>query len=293
MGKNCRERNLIIHIFRRIMKTIITSSDRSLLNLGELKRYGGLFKYLSLRDVFVRYKQTWIGFGWSIIRPAINIAIFACLSYLVDRSGDFKSNFLKVSAGIVFWQLLSTAITEVSNSLVANANILTKVYFPKLILPFSSLLVCLVDFAIAFFIFILMYFVFKGLPPWQIVFLPLVVLYGLVFSFGFGLIFATASVKYRDVKFILPFIIQILFYASPVFLSSKFILDLNIPVFLKVLYQLNPLAFMLNAFKYCFSGQFDNYDPVYFGASIVITVLIVIVSIRYFLNFEKSFADYI
>src|SRR5688572_11680123 len=128
------------------MKTLITSSDRSLLDLGELRRFGGLFRYLALRDVFVRYKQTWMGFSWSIVRPAVNIFIFGCLSYLIDRSGSFADKFVKVSAGIVFWQLLSTTITDVSNSLSSNANILTKVYFPKLLLPLSSMLVCLVDF---------------------------------------------------------------------------------------------------------------------------------------------------
>lgn len=275
------------------MKTIITSSDKSLINFSELKRYGGLFRYLSLRDVFVRYKQTWIGFGWSIIRPLINIIIFGALSYLVDRSQNFTEKFLMVSAGIVFWQLLSTAITEVSNSLVNNTNILTKVYFPKLILPFSSILVCVIDFLIAFVLFLIIFLILKGLPAWQIVFLPLVVLYGLFFCFGLGLAFATASVKYRDVKFILPFLIQVLFYVSPVFLSSEFILKLNMPEAFKIIYQLNPLVFILNGFKYCFYGHFDNFNILYAGSSICITFFIVIFSIRYFLNFEKSFADYI
>lgn len=275
------------------MKTIITSSDRSLLDLPELKRYGGLLRYLSLRDVFVRYKQTWIGFGWSIIRPLINVLIFGTLSYLVDRPDNFSERFLMVSAGVVFWQLLSTAITEVSNSLVNNTNILTKVYFPKLLLPLSSLLVCLIDFAIALVLFILMFFILKGWPAWQIVFLPLVVTYGLLFCFGLGLLFATASVRYRDVKFILPFILQILFYAAPVFLSSEFITGLNIPEALKVIYQLDPLVFILNAFKYCFYGHFESFDPIYAGTSFLITFLLLVFSLRYFLNFEKSFADFI
>lgn len=275
------------------MKTIITSSDKSFINFNELKRYGGLLKYLSLRDVFVRYKQSWLGFGWSIIRPLINILIFGALSYLVDRSQNFSEKFLMVCAGIVFWQLLSTAITEVSNSLVNNTNILTKVYFPKLILPFSSLLVCVIDFLIAFVLFLIIFLILKGLPAWQIVFLPFVIGYGLVFCFGLGLAFATASVKYRDVKFILPFLIQILFYASPVFLSSEFILKLNMPEIFKVMYQLNPLVFILNGFKYCFYGHFDNFNFLYAIISLGITSLIVIFSIRYFLNFEKSFADYI
>lgn len=275
------------------MKTVITSSDRSFLNFGELKKYGGLFKYLSLRDVFVRYKQTWAGFGWSIIRPLVNIAIFGSMRYLLDRSSNFSDSFLIVSAGIVFWQLLSTTISDVSNSLTSNANILTKVYFPKLILPFSSILVCLIDFAIAFVIFLILFFCFRGFPPWQVVFLPLVIVYGLVFCFGLGLMAATASVKYRDVKFILPFLLQILFYASPVFLSSDFILSLNIPEWLKVIYQLNPLVFILNAFKYCFFGTFESFNVTYSLISIGITGLIFILSLRYFFNFEKSFADYI
>ena len=275
------------------MKTVITSSDKSLLNFSELKKYRGLFKYLSLRDVFVRYKQTKIGFAWSIIRPLINIVIFGCLAILLDNSQSPTQKFIMVSAGIIFWQLLSTALTDVSNSLNANANILTKVYFPKLILPLSSLLVCLVDFLVGFVIFIILFSVFNGAPAWQIIFLPIVIFCGLLFCFAIGLIVATASVKYRDVKFIFPFLIQILFYASPVFLSTQFILNLNIPNFIKISYQLNPLVYILNAFKYCLYGTFDNFNGIYFLCSIGITFLILIFSIKYFLNFEKSFADYI
>jgi len=275
------------------MKTVITSADKSFLNFSELKRYSGLLKYLSLRDVFVRYKQTWVGFGWSVIRPSINIVIFGFLSYLVDKTQNPTDKFLAVSAGIIFWQLISTCINEVSNSLNANANILTKVYFPKLILPLSGILVCIIDFLIAFTIFFILYIVFKGLPAWQIVFLPLVVAFGLIFCMGFGLFFATASIKYRDVKFILPFVLQILFYASPVFLSSKVILDLNMPEIFKTLYQINPLVFMLNAFKFCFTGTFENFNIIYLFTSVIITFSLLVFSVKYFLNFEKSFADYI
>jgi lipopolysaccharide transport system permease protein len=275
------------------MKTVISSADRSFFNLGELKQYGGLFKYLSLRDVAVRYKQTWLGFGWSVLRPLINVIIFGCLSFLVDRTGSFWERFVYVSGGIVFWQLISTSITDISNSLSANSNLFTKVYFPRLVLPISSILVCLIDFLIAFLLFLVIYFVFKGLPPWQLVFLPVVVIYTLVFCFATGLLFATASVRYRDVKFILPFLLQILFYCSPVFISSTFILNLAIPNWVKVLYQLNPLMHMLNSFKFCFSGTFEDFNPVYFSISILVTVLLLVFSVRYFLRFEKSFADYI
>jgi lipopolysaccharide transport system permease protein len=275
------------------MKTVITSSDRSFLNPGELKKYGGLFKYLSLRDVFVRYKQTWAGFGWSVIRPLINIAIFGTLSYLIDRSQDPADRFLMVSAGIIFWQLISTCVSEVSNSLSNNANILTKVYFPKIVLPLSSLLVCIIDFLIGFFIFIVLFIIFKGPPSWQIVFVPVVLFAGLLFCLGFGLLFATASVRYRDVKFILPFILQVLFYVSPVFLTTDLVMKQDIPEILKVIYQLNPLVFLLNAFKYCIYGSFDHFHMMYMLSSLGFILLLLFVSVKYFLNFEKSFADYI
>jgi lipopolysaccharide transport system permease protein len=275
------------------MKTVITSSDRSILDFTELKRYGGLFRYLSLRDVFVRYKQTWIGFGWSIIRPLINIIIFGTLRYLLDRSESFTESFLMAATGMVFWQLLSTTVSDISNSLTANSNILTKVYFPKILLPLSNILVCLVDYFIAFIVFLAFFIGFKGLPPWQIVFLPLVIVYGLIFCLALGLLVATASVKYRDVKFILPFLLQILLYASPVFLSSEMVLGLNIPEAVKVIYQLNPLVFILNAYKYCFYGEFESFNLMYALLSCGITFLLLVFSLKYFLNFEKSFADYI
>ncbi len=275
------------------MSTIISSGDRSQLNFREISAYSGLLKYLSLRDVFVRYKQTKMGFAWSIIRPAINILIFGTLSYLVNPTSDFAGRFLTVSAGVVFWQLFSTATTEVSNSLTANANILTKVYFPKIILPLSSLLVSLIDFAIAFVLFLVILTAFTGLPPWQMLFLPIVLFYTLLFAFGLGLAAATASVRFRDVKFILPFLIQILFYASPVFISSDFVLSKNLPSWLAAVYQLNPLVFMLNSFKWCMFGNFEELNSLYAGISFIISLAIVLFALRYFNRFERSFADYI
>ncbi len=241
----------------------------------------------------VRYKQTWIGFGWSIIRPLINTLIFGTLSIFVTKSGNVSERFLAVSGAVVFWQLISTCISDVSNSLSSNANILTKVYFPKILLPLSGLLVCLVDFVIAFALFLIAYLVMKGLPPVEILLLPLVLVYGLVFALGFGLIAATASVKYRDVRFILPFIVQILFYASPVFIESKFVYDLGLPQWAESLYQLNPLVGILNAYKFCLYGVYDHFSLLYFLVGMGITAVMLVIALRYFLKFEKSFADYI
>jgi lipopolysaccharide transport system permease protein len=161
------------------------------------------------------------------------------------------------------------------------------------ILPLSSLLVSLLDFAIAFTIFLIIMVCLQGWPSWSIVLFPLVVIYGLFFSFGLGLLASTASVRYRDVKFILPFFMQILFYASPVFMTTTFVLSHNLPLWIKILYQLNPIAFMINAFRYCMFGIYESIDPLCVAGSVVITVLICIFAVRYFLKFERSFADYI
>jgi lipopolysaccharide transport system permease protein len=275
------------------MKTVITSSDRSTINIAELIKFSGLLRMLSLRDVIVRYKQTRMGFAWSIIRPVINIFIFGFLSFLVDRSEGFAFKFITSSAGVVFWQLISTTASEVGNSLSTNSNILTKVYFPKLILPVSSIFVCLVDFLIAFILFFIIYLFVYGTPPWLIMMLPLVVIQGVVFGFSIGLLAATASVKFRDVKFILPFFLQILFYASPVFINSDFVLALNMPGWVKTLYQLNPLVFMMNAFKQCFFYEAVSTPSQFAIISVVITLVLLLLANRYFMRTEKTFTDYI
>ena len=274
-------------------RTVINADKDPFFNLREVIQFRSLLRYLSLRDVYVRYKQAWMGFGWSVVRPLINMVIFGCISYLIDRPEDPAFRFLSVAAAVVFWQLISTAMTEVSNSLLANANILTKVYFPKVILPLSSLLVCLVDFAIAFALFLILYIILYGVPGWQIFFLPFVLLYGLVFAFGLGLFAAAGSVKYRDVKFILPFVIQILFYVSPVFISSSFVLTKDLPQWMSVLYQLNPLVLMLNAFKWCLFGTFDAIQWGPAVLSIAITLLLAFGALFSFNRFERSFADFI
>ncbi len=282
-----------MYLYTLVMKTVISSEDKTRLDFKELKSYGGLFKNLSLRDVMVRYKQTWIGFGWSIFRPLINIIIFSGLALLVDKSKSAGEQFITVSAGVIFWQLISTAIADVSNALSNNTNLLTKVYFPKLLLPLSSILVCIIDFAISFSLFLILFFVFKGLPTWTFLFMPLVLIYGLLFAFGFGLFFATSSVKYRDVKFILPFLLQLLFYVTPVFISTTYFMNLAIPEFIKTIYQINPLVQIINAFKWCLFGSFEGFQLNYFLISIAITLLTLWGSVRYFLKVENTFADFI
>jgi lipopolysaccharide transport system permease protein len=246
-----------------------------------------------MRDVIVRYKQTWLGLAWSVVRPLINILIFGVLSYLVDRSGSFSERFVTSAAGVVLWQLISTIISESANSLTSNSNILTKVYFPKLLLPVSSILVCIVDFLIAFVLFLAIYLWFHGLPGAKILLMPFVLLHTVLFSFAVGISVATASVRYRDIKIILPFFLQILFYASPVFISTGYVLGSGLPDWMKVAYQLNPLVFMMDAFRYCFFENAPLTALPYAVSSILVTLLLMAHSLRYFFRFERNIADYI
>jgi lipopolysaccharide transport system permease protein len=275
------------------LKTVIDSSKNGKIDRAEIIRFAGLFKYLALRDVMVRYKQTWAGVLWAVIRPMVNIVIFGLLSVLISEPDNYEERFLTVSCGVILWQLISTGITEVSNSLVNNSNILTKVYFPKIILPASSILVSLIDFIISLLIFLIMYFILRGSPEWRVVLFPLFILYALVFCLAVGLFFATLNVKYRDIKFLLPFILQVAFYASPVFLSTEYMMNFNIPVIIKKVYLLNPVVGIMDGFRFCFFGGNAIYDWPMFIGSIALTFIILIFGVNYFLRFEKSFADFI
>jgi lipopolysaccharide transport system permease protein len=245
-----------------------------------------------MRDVLIRYKQTVIGVIWAVAKPLITIVIFGFFSQFIERADNVADRFISVSAGVIIWGLISTAITESSNSLLSNSNILTKVYFPKLIIPISSLLVCLIDFFISFVILLICKIFISGLPGIEFLLLPVFLLYGIVFSFGIGLFFATLNVKYRDIKFLLPFLLQIGFYACPVFLSTNFYLS-KLPEALKPVFLSNPLLTVIDGFKYCFLGTPMQLQPVYLISGIVITLLMLLLSLRYFTRFEKSFADFI
>lgn len=274
------------------LKTIIDNSQRTRFDLAEIRRYTGLMKNLAMRDVTVRYKQTWMGMIWAMIRPIMNITIFGILSMFINHSEDPANDFLQVGAGIIIWNLITSCISDSSGSLLANANLLTKVYFPKIILPFSSVVVCLVDFAIAFLIYFICFLFFHGLPGPQIILLPVFILLAVFFCLSIGFIFSSLNVKYRDVNFALPFILQFAFYLSPVFLSTQFYLD-KLPTFLHKIFLLNPAVFILDGFRYCLFGKWEVFDPLYAGISMVLMILMFVFGIRYFLKFEKAFADFI
>lgn len=274
------------------MKTVITSGERSRLNFAEILAFSDLLKNLASRDITIRYKQTILGLMWALVRPCFNILVFGAISMLINRSGNVTDNFLKVGAGVIIWNLMISCITDASNSLVSNGNLLSKVYFPKIILPLSSTLVCLVDFAISFVIYLVVFFILIGFPGPQIFLIPVFIFMALVFCLGLGFIFSALNVKYRDVNFALPFFLQFAYYASPVFLTTAFYLD-HLPVFFQKIFMLNPLVFILDGFRFCLYGTWEYFNVLYMTSSILLTIMLFWLGLRYFLKFEKSFADYI
>lgn len=252
----------------------------------DLWRYRELFYILSWRDIKVRYKQTVLGAAWSIIRPLLTTIIFTIVFSKIaklDNPGN-APYALMVFAGMLPWQFFSNALSESSNSLIGNANLITKVYFPRLIIPASSVITSLVDFAISFLILIVMMFWYHYIPSWHIVFLPVFIILAFLCAFGVGLYLTAVNVKYRDFRYIIPFIIQFGLYITPVGFSSSVIGEKW-----KSIYALNPLVGIIDGFRWCILGDPMNWGSFIF--SVIVILVFLMIGVTYFRKMEKSFAD--
>ena len=252
----------------------------------DLWRYRDLFYILSWRDIKVRYKQTVIGAAWSVIRPVLTTIIFTFVfSRIAKLSNPSLAPYaLMVYAGMLPWQFFANALGEASNSLIGNSNLITKVYFPRMIIPASSVITSLVDFGISFCIMIVMMIWYHFLPPWQILLLPVFILLAFACAFGVGLYLTALNVKYRDFRYIIPFIIQFGLYITPVGFSSAVINQKW-----RVLYSLNPMVGVIDGFRWCLLGDRMNWDAFY--TSVIITLFFLWLGIYYFRKIEKTFAD--
>jgi lipopolysaccharide transport system permease protein len=256
----------------------------------ELWRYRELLRVLAWRDLAVRYKQTVIGVAWALIRPLLAMLVFTVIFGRIAKLPSVGSTpyALMVFAGMLPWTFFSTGLGEASNSLVSNANLISKVYFPKLLLPIATVAVAFVDFAISFCVLIALMVWYQFLPGWQIGFLPLFVFFGFITTLGPSLWITAMNVKYRDFRYIIPFILQFGLYVSPVGFSSDVL-----PESWRLLYSLNPMVGVIDGFRWCIlGGQSRLYLP---GLVIGICVSVVSVwlGIRQFRKMEKSFADLI
>lgn len=261
----------------------------------DLWNYRGLFLFLAWRDVLVRYKQTVIGIAWSVIRPLLTIFAMFFIGWLFGSSvPDGIPRLLLVAAAAIPWQFFSSSFSEASNSLIANSNLLTKVYFPRLIVPASTVIVCLIDFFISLLIVAGIMLAYGFAPDIHIVFLPLFMILALVISLGAGLFIAALNVKYRDFRYVIPFIVQFGLYLSPVAFSSKDVYSHpSLPQFAKIIYSLNPMVGVIDGFRWCIlGGELSFYVPGLI-LSIFISFIVLFAGISYFRKTEKSFADII
>jgi lipopolysaccharide transport system permease protein len=245
-----------------------------------------LFYILSWRDIKVRYKQTVMGAAWSIIRPLLTTIIFTVIfSRVAKLSAPSGTPYaVMVFTGMLPWQFFANALSEASNSLVSNSNLISKVYFPRMIIPASSIITSLVDFGISFLLLVAMMVFYQYVPDLKIVLLPLFLLMGLIAAFGVGLYITALNVKYRDFRHVIPFIVQFGLYITPVGFSSSVV-----PGKWRLWYSLNPMVSVVDGFRWCILGE-----PLFwpgFLISLSMIALFLWVGIAYFRKTERSFAD--
>jgi lipopolysaccharide transport system permease protein len=253
----------------------------------DIWKFRELFFFLAWKDILVRYKQTVIGLAWSVIRPFLTMVVF---TVLFGRLAKFPSEGVPypilVYAAMLPWQFFATSFTEVSNSLIVNSNLLTKIYFPRMIIPASTVLVNFVDFLISFVILIGLMFWYQFVPSWTIITLPLFFILALAISMGAGLYVASVNVKYRDFRYIVPFVVQLGLYISPVGFSSNIV-----PEKWRLLYSLNPMVGVIDGFRWAILGNTDHLYIPGLIISILFTILMLVFGIVYFRKMERSFAD--
>jgi lipopolysaccharide transport system permease protein len=255
---------------------------------ADLWAYRELFAILAWRDVAVRYKQTVIGVAWAIVRPLLTMVIFTVLFGTLARlPSDGATPYpLLVFAGMLPWFLFSSILSDASHSLIGNAALIGKVYFPRLIIPAAAAAVALVDFAVNLVILLGILVWYRFWPGWQIVFLPAFIVLAVLASLGPALYITALNVKYRDFRYIIPFLVQFGLYVSPVGFSSAVI-----PQEWRLLYSLNPVVGVIDGFRWCLlGGQSQLYVPGFLGSLAVVAAFLVI-GIRYFRKTERTFAD--
>lgn len=257
----------------------------------EVWRYRGLFYYLAWRDVLVRYKQTVIGIAWSVLRPLLYIGVFLLFGKIFGKQSGTIPDALIIAAGVLPWQLFATAFSESAGSVVGNANLLTKVYFPRIIVPASTLIVALIDFAIALVVLVIFLFFYGYMPSGNIIYFPAFMVLGIITAAGSGFLIAALNVKYRDFRYVVPFIVQVGMFVTPVGFESSRIYTNEVPEFLQTLYSLNPMVGVVDGFRWCILGDgiamHWNMVAISGGFSLVLLVL----GIWYFRRVESTFAD--
>jgi lipopolysaccharide transport system permease protein len=255
----------------------------------DLWNYRELFYFLAWRDILVRYKQTAVGIAWALIRPFLSMIIFSVVfGNLAKLPSEGVPYPILVFAAMLPWQFFSNSLSECSNSLISNSNLISKVYFPRLIVPTSAVIVSFVDFMISGIILLSLMAWYDFVPGWRILTLPLFILIAFAAAIGAGLWLSALNVEYRDFRYIVPFIVQFGLYISPVGFSSSIVPDQW-----RLIYSLNPMVGVIDGFRWAILGSsFNIYWPG-FLLSVTLVVFLLISGIWYFRKMEQTFADVI
>jgi lipopolysaccharide transport system permease protein len=254
----------------------------------DLWNYRELFILLAWRDILIRYKQTVIGVLWAVVRPLLTMLIFTVVFGRIAKMPSSGAPYtLTVFAGMIPWQFFSTAVTESSSSLIGNANLISKVYFPRLLVPGSTIVVSLLDLLISFALLGVLMAFERFHPPVQIVALPLFVTLAALTALGCGLWLSALNVRYRDFRYVVPFILQIGIYVSPVGFSTE-----AVPEKWRYLYSLNPLVGIIEGFRWSIIGS-TPIDSGSIAVSILFVAAVLPSGFWYFRRTEKTFADVI
>jgi len=255
----------------------------------DLWTYRELFYFLAWRDILIRYKQTAIGITWALIRPFLTMVVFTIVfGKLAKMPSEGVPYPILVFAALLPWQFFSNSFSDSSNSLIDNSNLISKVYFPRLVIPTSSVIVSFVDFVISATILFTLMVWYDFWPTWRIVSLPLFIMIAFATAMGAGLWVAAMNVKYRDFRYVVPFIVQFGLYISPVGFSSTVI-----PEKWRLIYYLNPMVGVIDGFRWAILGEnIDFYIPGLI-ISTCLVVLLLLGSILFFRKMERTFADVI
>jgi len=255
---------------------------------ADLWRYRELLGFLAWRDIKVRYKQTVLGVLWALIQPAVTLAVFTFIfGKLAGMPAGGAPYPLLVLCGLLPWQLFAAAFSNASGSLVANTHLISKVYFPRLIVPLSSVAVALIDFGIVLVLLAGMFAWYQFVPDWRMLLLPVFVLMTLLTAIGTGLWLTALTVQYRDFRFVVPFLLQIGLFLSPVGFSST-----NLPNW-RYIYSLNPMVGAIDGFRWCLLHGEPAFDAANLAISLAMMTLLLVTGLWYFRRTERSFADII
>ncbi|MDO4785931.1 MAG: ABC transporter permease [Fretibacterium sp.] len=255
----------------------------------ELLRYRELFYFLAWRDILVRYKQTIIGIAWSVIRPFLTMVVFTLVfGRLAKLPSEGVPYPILVFSAMLPWQYFANAMQESSNSLIAESRLISKVYFPRLIVPTSSVIVSAVDFLISLALLGLLMLWYGFAPSFSILFMPFFFLLATLAALGAGFWLSALNVKYRDFRYIVPFLVQFGLYVSPVGFSSSVVPDRW-----RLLYSLNPMVGVIDGFRWCVQGTAGSIYLPGFLISTVVSVAAFVSGVWFFRRTERFFADFI